>query len=169
MKEIALINDLQTGIDFMQPVDNFIAGMRNLQRDLPDIIDAGEMNPLHAAAIIKAMEDTAKHLRGHVMVKDAICTELDRYPEKTVKFGSCTFTKKVVGTKYDYSKCNDPKHIELKTRLDKAAKLLKEREEFLKACPPEGLTTVDDGTGEVTTIYPPVKISEDGYSITINV
>jgi hypothetical protein len=136
-----------------------------ITRQFRDEILNGEVNPLEAAIILKAMEDFTKSLRGDILVKDCVKSELDKYPEKAVRFNGCTFTKKAVGTKYDYSLCNDPEHERLKAKADIAASLLKEREDFLKVCPESGHEYIDDKTGEIVKIYPPAKISEEGYSI----
>jgi hypothetical protein len=138
-----------------------------LKREFRNEILDGNINPLLAAAVLKALEDFTGVLRSDVLIKDCIREELEKYPEKVVKFNGCEFTKKTVGTKYDFSKCNDPKYITLKNKVDIAAALLKEREDFLKIVPHEGLEIVDDGTGEVTTVLPPLKLCEEGYSVSI--
>jgi hypothetical protein len=38
---------------------------------------------------------------------------------------------------------------------------VKEREAFLKGLPYEGMTVVDEVTGEVSKVYPPAKKSSD--------
>lgn len=136
-----------------------------ITRQFRDEILNGEVNPLEAAIILKAMEDFTKSLRGDILIKDCVKSELDKYPEKSVRFNGCTFTKKAVGTKYDFSNCNDPELERLKAKAEIAASLLKEREDFLKVCPESGHEFIDNKTGEVVTIYPPAKISEEGYSI----
>jgi len=136
-----------------------------IQREFTNDILDGNINPLQAAAILKSMEDFSKTVRGNVLVKDCIREELDKYTEKSVHFNGLIFTKKVVGTRYDYSNCNDPIYNRRKLQYDIAAANLKEREEFLKIVPLEGLTVVDDETGEVYQIIRADTKSEDGYAI----
>ena len=66
--------------------------------------------------VVAALEQFVKAVRGHVLVKDAVRAELEKYGSKTVKFNNATFTMKTVGTRYDYNVCNDPVWRELKAR-----------------------------------------------------
>ena len=165
MKTIELLEEMATGLNVIGPIENFVTGMKAMQRDLPDIIDSGEINPLHAAVIIKAMEDTAKVLRANILVKDAVREELEKYAEKTVKFGTYTFNKREVGTSYDFSGCNDPILTDNQEKADYYTALVKANQEMLKKLPAEGMDTYNPLTGEAYKIYPPVKKSESGYAI----
>jgi hypothetical protein len=60
------------------------------------------------------------------------------------------------GVKYDYS--SDPIASELMEKL-------KERQEFLKSIPVDGITEVDEETGEVRKIYRPAKKSTTTFKI----
>jgi hypothetical protein len=125
----------------------------------------GNIPPLKAAAILKGMEDTVKTLRGDILIRDCVMEELERYPEKVVKYNGVTFTKKELGTKYDYSICCDPEWMRLKVGYDVLTAQLKQREAFLKNIPPEGVTVINPGTGEVVHIMQPLKTATEGYSI----
>lgn len=139
-----------------------------LAREYRDEIIEGEINPLMAAAILKAMEDFTKTLRADILIKDAVKTELDKYPEKTIKFSGVTFQKKRVGTKYIYDETGDPVYIALKKEQDAILSRVKDREEFLKNLPDGGLEIIDDETGEVVRIYKAVAQYEEGYSIMLS-
>jgi hypothetical protein len=142
--------------------------LERITRSYIDDIVEGEVNPLQAVTVVAALEQFVKSVRGHVLVKDAVRAELEKYGSKTVKFNGATFTMKTVGTRYDFSVCDDPVWRELKARSDNAAAALKEREEMLKVLPLEGITVVDDATGEVCHVCRPGKTSEEGYSITLD-
>ena len=79
-----------------------------------------------------------------------------------------TFTKKATGTRYDFSGCNDDELTRLQMKAEIASEQLKTRQDFLKAVPSGGIDSFSQETGETFKIYPPVKISEDGFSITFD-
>ena len=63
--------------------------------------------------------------------------------------------------------CNDPVYMDLLKQKGVIDKQLKERESFLKSLS-NRTTIVDDETGEVATVIPPVKMSSQGYTITFS-
>jgi len=71
------------------------------------------------------------------------------------------------GTQYDFSKCNDPILASLEAQHEQIAEQLKARKEFLRTLPIEGLTVVDEETGEGSKIYPPSKSSNSSYKVTL--
>lgn len=74
------------------------------------------------------------------------------------------FEVREVGVKYDYGNCNDPilnKALEAKKEIDAQ---VKQRQEFLRKL--TGMAfIVDEETGELMEVYPPVKLSTTGYVI----
>lgn len=131
-------------------------------------IEGGDVNPLDAIVKMHAVGKLVEGVTKNVLVKDAVRAELEKYGSKTVKFNGATFTMKTVGTRYDYSVCDDPVWRELKGKAEAANAALKEREEMLKVLPLEGITVVDDATGEVCRVCRPGKTSEEGYAITLD-
>lgn len=127
----------------------------------------GEVNPLQAIATVAALERFVKDIRGNALVKDAVREELEKYGSKSVDFQGVKFQLKAVSTRYDFTECNDPVWTRLSNNLDIAKAALKEREDFLKALPADGITEIDTLTGEVVEVKRPLKRSEDGYSITL--
>lgn len=72
-----------------------------------------------------------------------------------------------VGTKYDFSKCND-KHFDLlEHQFNSLEEQLKERKEFLKKLPSEGFEILDADSGEIVKLYPPSKSSTTSVKFTI--
>jgi len=67
-----------------------------------------------------------------------------------------------IGTKYDYESCKDTMWERLDADLKTAKARKEEREKFLKTIKGK-VTVVDDETGEVATIYEPVKSGQSGY------
>jgi hypothetical protein len=71
------------------------------------------------------------------------------------------------GTSYDFSKCEDPMLIDLEVQKVEADERLKARKEFLKTVPIEGLTVVDEESGETSKVYPPSKSSNSSYKVSL--
>lgn len=71
------------------------------------------------------------------------------------------------GTYYDFSGCNDTELLRLEWAEEAAKNAVKERKEFLKTVPKDGLIVTNGETGETETIYPPVKNSKSSYKITM--
>lgn len=67
-----------------------------------------------------------------------------------------------IGTKYDYESCKDTMWERLDADFKTAKARKEEREKFLKTIKGK-VTVVDDETGEVATIYEPVKSGQSGY------
>ena len=73
---------------------------------------------------------------------------------------------KEVGVKYDYTVCNDQIYNDLLYMLNDIKEQIKIREKFLSKIPSGGTTIVYEQTGEVRTIYPPIKQGSQGITIT---
>jgi len=67
-----------------------------------------------------------------------------------------------IGTKYSYESCQDTMWERLDADFKTAKARKEEREKFLKTIKGK-VTVVDDETGEVATIYEPVKSGQSGY------
>ena len=154
---------------------NEIALNRVIKKDQIDRISAdftnrildGYINPLQAIATVAAIERFVKDIRGNALIKDAVREELEKYGSKSVDFQGVKFQLKAVSTRYDFTECNDPVWVSLNNNLEIAKAAIKEREDFLKALPAEGITEIDRLTGEVVEVKRPLKKSEDGYAITL--
>lgn len=99
----------------------------------------------------KKLESVAEILVN--AVKDKV--DSSKFGASYVKFG-VKLESKMTGVKYDYSGCDDADWIKLSYKTDVAKIRQKEREEFLKSLKAP-LTLVNEDTGEVTTINPPIK------------
>jgi hypothetical protein len=70
-----------------------------------------------------------------------------------------------VGTKYDYSNCNDSLLNELEEHKNMLDEKIKERQQFLKALPIEGIEVLQGDLLE--KIYPPNKSSTSSFKVTL--
>jgi len=135
--------------------------------DLMEKIASGFVNPLDVHLQIKCMEDIIKLLTENPQYKKAVLEESQKYGEKSFEFHNAKVEIKEVGVKYDYSVCGDTDwelHNQAKTSAENS---LKERQKFLATVPQKGLQIVNSLTGEVETIYPPVKSSTTAIAVTL--
>jgi hypothetical protein len=151
---ISLLNYLpSTG----EQVNTFANGIVRSVKD-------GQENPLNVMLQIRAMEKAFKVIMDQI--KDEVVTEADKYPGTTFKFRGVDLAKGDVSTSYDYTICGDTEWERRKVDADSAKEKLSEREAFLKALK-EPVTIVDEMTGEVVTVRPPLKKSVAGVKFFI--
>lgn len=117
------------------------------------------------ANILKAKkaEEFFKNIQEELK-KDAL-KEAEKYPERVVEVFGAKFEKTSVFTEYDFSNCNDVVLEDLTNIAANAKQCMEERKAFLKALR-EPITILNEETGEVIKIYPPVKKTTDGIKIT---
>lgn len=124
-----------------------------------EVVLSGDIDPITAFVNIQKM---AKAIETYSKDKDIRRVTLDAlqlYGQKSVTKGDATLEIAETGTRYDYSTTGDARIAEL-YELKKALDAdIKEREQYLKSLPSSGVQVVDPDSGEVTTLYPPVKTS----------
>ena len=125
----------------------------------------GEVNPIDAFVKAKALQEALKIVTDDDRVRDLVITEVEKYGNKT-EYNSASLQVKEVGVKYDYTSCNDQIYTDLLYMLNDIKEQIKIREKFLSKIPSEGTTIVYEQTGEVRTIYPPIKQGSQGITIT---
>lgn len=143
------------------------------KRDIESIADQIVTDYVeHGTNIMKVAEQMAKidllikQIKGDSRYISYIREELQKHGNKFkseygTKIDSCE-----VGYKWDWASTNDHKVYELQKEHERITKLLKEREEFLKALPKDGIE-IHDGDGVLYTIYPPAQTSVSSYKVTI--
>ena len=94
--------------------------------------DLMKQNPLEVAALLKAMEELAKGLRGDKELKKFIWTEAEKYEQSTIDFDKFKISKSVRNTP-DFSSCNDTVRDELVSEIEELKERLKMREAALVA------------------------------------
>jgi hypothetical protein len=140
-----------------EEIKTFAAGIIRSVQD-------GNENPLDVMLQIRAMEKAFEEIKTRI--KDNVNTEADKYPGVTFNYRGVELAKGDVHTAYDYTVCGDTIYERLKVDADAANVKLKERESFLKAIK-EPMPIVDEMTGEVVTIRPPLKKSTPGVKFFI--
>lgn len=121
------------------------------------VID-GRLKPLETLARLKFAETTIKTAIEGVM--PAAIDEAAKYSkgEKITAIG-CELTQKESGVKYDFTGCGDAVYDRLCAEMEALKERMKERESFLKTIK-QGMTVVDEESGEVMTIRPCCKTSK---------
>lgn len=127
-------------------------------------VKSGEASALEVLIMLKAFEKMADRVLKEI--RENFVNEADKYTERVFEFNGNKIEKAEVGTKYDYSVCNDPVYNSLSSILKNTNTQVKEREEFLKALK-QPITILDEGTGEVVTINPPLKTSTTSLKVSI--
>lgn len=127
-------------------------------------IEEGSVSPLTIHLQVKCTEDLLKQLKDNPTYKAAVL-EASEKMGKSFTHHNGKFEIKEMGTKYDYSQCNDAEYNALiadKMVLDEK---LKQREAFLKNTPPHGIEVRRDD--ELVTIFPPSKSSTTAVAVTL--
>lgn len=159
------MNDLPTSaMGVMRQLSVSKSGIQIFSKQLIESVQNGEVNPLELTAALKAMEAITKAVMEKI--KENSLRESEKYSEKIFSAFGCKIEKAEVGVSYDYSICGDPIYNQRAQILEAAKKQLDERADFLKALK-EPLTLVDDESGEVATVRPPLKKGSQGLKFSI--
>lgn len=134
-------------------------------QSVTDLLERG--NPIQVAEAISKMELFIKEIKSDQRYIDYVREELTKFGKNFQTSSGTKIECAEVGTKYDYNNCGDTKWQMFKQQVDSATASLKEREEFLKTIPYGGLQVLDDVTGELVHINPPIKTSTSSYKVTI--
>ena len=139
-------------------------GVEQFSRQIIDAVKGGEIDPLKVRVWLKTVETIADIVNKATKVNQL--TAADKYSERVFEAYGASVEKSELGTKYDFTVCGDTAWEQFRVVEELAKRNRTERETFLKALP--GPTTiVDETSGEVLTIRPPLKKSEQGLKITI--
>lgn len=159
------MNELpETATGLMHLMPSTSSQITSFSKQIVDAVRTGNENPINVLLQVRAMEKSLKIIYENIKVFAE--REAEKYPGDKFDFKGNEITKCDVKTEYDYTKCNDPVYERVLYEYEQAAKKLKERETFLKALTMP-ITIVDDLTGEVVSINPPLKKSVSGLKITI--
>ena len=126
----------------------------------------GIADPLKVHLQLKNTEALIEELSKDVEYKEMLQTEAAKHGKK-FDLHNAGFQIKETGVKYNYDNCGDAKLVELTQQLADIQAKVKERQEWLKTCPSGGLQMLDDTTGELVTIFPPVKTSTTVVAVTL--
>jgi len=140
-----------------------------------EAIDEGQLDPIDVHYQIKSIESCLSMLTDKKsnpatakIYSERLLEAAERQGSKQFKRGDATFEIKEQGTKFDFTGCHHPRWNELNDQFQAIAAQLKEIESFLKNVPADGVTITIEDTGEVVTVYPPIKRSTTGVTVTFD-
>jgi hypothetical protein len=122
---------------------------------------------LYATERISAMKEYCDAIREDKDFIEGVRAEIELHGKTTETKNKSKIELAEVGIKYDFSGCNDVEYIELLEKLEKAKQELEVRKDFLKGVPTKGIDVVNEDTGEIIKIYPPVKTSSSSFKVTL--
>jgi hypothetical protein len=159
------MNELPTSaMGVMKLMPDTKRGVEVFSLQLINAVKNGEVNALQLKALFKAIEQVVEIVDKATKANQL--KEAELYSEKRFHAYGFEIEKAEVGTKYDFLACGDPVYEQRHAALETAKALLDERAAFLKALKGP-LTVVDDGSGEVSTVRPPLKKSTEGLKFSM--
>ena len=133
--------------------------------DVMNKLEHGEVNPLKMHLQVKALEEVVKLILSNTNYKDIVLDEAKKYGKK-FNYLNSEVSIKEMGVTYDYKNTGDDELNWLNRQLDSYSVKVKNREQFLKLIPIEGMDIVTD-QGEVKKIFPPIKNSTTSISVSL--
>lgn len=159
------MNELpQTATEYLTLAPNTQTSIDLFSDSVIQAVQAGEVNPLTVLIQLRAMEKASGRILKEI--HENVMREADKYPTNEFEYAGNKLTKSEHGTRYDFSKCDDPTWARCYKIAQEATEQLKERETFLKAVKAP-FSLLDEGTGEVVEIHPPTKKSTSGLNVSI--
>jgi hypothetical protein len=128
-----------------------------------DNINDGYLDALEVLISAKKMQELGKQLED---ISRPIAEDKTRLQKGEVyKTQSVEVVEKTIGSRTDYSNCNDEIWEKLQQDLSDLKEVIKQREAFLNALTNQ--TTIVTNDGEIVTLNPPIKSGRIGLSLTI--
>src|SRR5688572_18964719 len=134
------------------------AQIGQFSKSLIENVQNGNLNPIEILVMLRALEAVSETVRDSI--KSNIESAADKYSEKSFEVFGARIEKGDVGVKYLYETSGDWQWESFKTQEQTAANLRKDREAFLRSLK-EPITIVDEESGEISTIKPPLKRSTE--------
>lgn len=129
-------------------------------------IEDGEVNPVEAVVKAKALNETLNAFLKDDRTNEYVLNECDKYNKsETPSFAGATVQVRETGVKYDYMNCGDPEYTSLLKQMQEISDALKKREKYLSAIT-SPKTEINEETGEIYTLKPPVRTAKDSFIIT---
>ena len=149
------MNELTKVLSKSQVIDLFV--------ETKDQIMSGEQSPLKTAVHLKALEELIKKLRTDEQIQSYTLDEALKEGTNTFKMYGAEIQIKEMGTKYDFSGCNDSLLGGLYGELHVLKKKISDRENMLKSISEDSPAVSMEGE----ILNPPLKTSKTGISITL--
>jgi len=127
-------------------------------------VNDGNENPLKVQVLLKKQEFVLEKIKEGI--KESVKTEAAKYGEKEFDYAGtkCHYTP--TATSYDFNVCNDSTLEELEEKLKGYTELVEARKKFLKGLS-SPMPFVNEGSGEVEVLSPPIKKQSYGVKVTL--
>ena len=149
------MNTLTKVLSKSQVIDLFV--------ETKDQIMSGKQSPLKTAVHLKALEELIKKLRTDEQIQSYTLEEALKEGTNTFKMYGAEIQIKEMGTKYDFSGCNDGLLEDLYDQIKELKDRIKARESMLKSISEDSQAVSMEGE----ILNPPLKTSKTGISITL--
>jgi hypothetical protein len=164
MKVKILKNNNMNELSYVSQIATTKEQSVNFAEGLKRQITNGEVDPLEAAKLLKALEEIVNYLRKDEDVNDIILAEAEKQNSKSFEMNGAKFQIKEVGVKYDFKACKDSEWEQLDAQEKSIKEQKKVRESFLKAIP-QYKSVANTETGE--EIFAPSKTSTTKLTVSI--
>lgn len=152
MKELQLINWQPNKTEIERVATEMVQG----------IVD-GNVQTEKALLTIRAVRVAMESAEDKI--KEQVIDELHKRGKEGFDMYGAKVNLKELGVKYDFNNCIDSEWQSLDAEIKRLTELKKEREVFLKSLT-KTMTIVDEVTGEITQVHPPIRQSTTSYTIT---
>lgn len=153
-------------LELMSKVPATKSEQMNLAETFIRRMEEGEVSPVEAVVQMKSLAEAIGLFLKDERVKNAVLAECEKYGKgERPSFRGATVQVKETGVKYDFMACGDPVYTDLATREAEIADERKAREKFLRTLT-KPKTELDEETGEVYNLLPPVRQSTTTFAIT---
>jgi AAA15 family ATPase/GTPase len=149
---------METAVSSLSVLPNSKEEVNNFSRKLEEELSMGLINPLDLKVYQKSIEKVFQNIKD---VYDECVREESEKHGKMFEYKGLKIELAENGTKYDYSYCKDPVLAKLEHDFEKAQQALKDRQTFLKGIKGK-INVVDEDSGDVIEIFPPLKSSKSG-------
>jgi hypothetical protein len=143
---------MSKAVSFLKQIAGDRATLDSFTETLSMEVVNGEIDPIWLHGTL------TKFIKNLQALKELNENELSLEDAKHEAFGY-KFAKKEAGTKYDFSNCNHPRLTDLSVKEKEINKEKKDIEALLKVLK-NPTTIVDEETGDIVTINPPIKSSK---------
>ena len=155
---------METTINTLSILPSTKDEIQNFSIKIISELESGRINPLDLLKQIKCFEKVIEQTKDTLskMARE----EAEKYGAKSFEYKGIKIELAEVGTKYDYSQCNDFVLAKVSEELSKLNESKKQRETFLKSLK-EPISLVDEESGDIIQVLPPIKSSTSSLKVTI--
>jgi hypothetical protein len=154
---------METAISTLSVLPTTKSEIEVFSNKLINELESGYVNPLELLRYQKCIEKVFDKVK-ETLTKLAR-EEAEKHGAKQFEFKGVKMELAEVGTKYDYSNCNDFVLGQLTESVNTFSEMKKQRETMLKAIK-EPMNLISDD-GEPYTVYPPTKTSTSSIKVTV--